>query len=138
MSEPLDLTQFEGHTEGPWELWTGCSWRRFWQVGTCGTVCEPTVARDGHPDLIFRNGGQDGPDASLIAAAPRLLAEIPAAEKRGRLAALREALEAVLAEHLEGYCKVRTRDRMEEDVAYDGGVDDCADAIRRLLEKEGV
>lgn len=62
-------------TPGPWELWTGCSWRRIGSKATGQTVCEPTVHhRDGHPDLYFPNGGQDGPDARLIVAAPDLLA----------------------------------------------------------------
>jgi hypothetical protein len=39
-------------------------------------VCEPVTQQDGHPDLHFRNGGADGPDARLIAAAPDLLAEL--------------------------------------------------------------
>lgn len=62
------------HTPGPWELWTGCSWRRFGSASTGTEVCTPTVhPHDGHPDLLFPNGGQDGPDARLIAAAPELL-----------------------------------------------------------------
>lgn len=60
------------HTPGPWEVATSCSWRRI--VGLRGElVCEPVVQRaDNHPDLHFRNGGPDGPDARLIAAAPDL------------------------------------------------------------------
>ena len=54
------------HSPGPWELWTGCSWRRIGIKGTSKTICEPVVAPDGHPDLLFRNGGQDGPDANLL------------------------------------------------------------------------
>ncbi len=61
------------HTPGPWELWTGCSWRRFGSTATGTTVCEPTFHhRDRQPDLHFPNGGQDGPDARLIASAPCL------------------------------------------------------------------
>lgn len=60
------------HTPGPWELWTSNSFRRFCQRGG-GGVCEPITQNDGHPDLYFRNGGADGPDARLIAAAPDLL-----------------------------------------------------------------
>lgn len=59
-------------TPGPWELWTSNSWRRFISRDH-GSVCEPVVLRDGHPDLYFRNGGADGPDARLIASAPELL-----------------------------------------------------------------
>jgi len=40
------------------------------------SVCEPITQNDGHPDLHFRNGGADGPDARLIAAAPELLAKL--------------------------------------------------------------
>ncbi len=61
------------HTPGPWSVWTSCSWRR---IGSRdhGLVCEPIVQHpDNHPDLYFRNGGADGPDARLIAAAPDLL-----------------------------------------------------------------
>ena len=36
-------------------------------------VCDPVSQNDGHPDLHFENGGSDGPDARLIAAAPDLL-----------------------------------------------------------------
>jgi hypothetical protein len=67
-------------TEGPWELWTGCSWRRFGSAPTGRAVCEPVTQRDGQPDLYFPNGGQDGPDATFIAHArtdiPALLAEV--------------------------------------------------------------
>lgn len=73
------------HTPGPWELATSCSWRRF--VGPDGsTVCEPiTQHSDGHPDLYFRNGGANGPDALLIAATPEmyeLLKELAADQNR--------------------------------------------------------
>jgi len=61
-------------TPGPWQLWTSCSWRRFCTPDGM-SVCEPVVQRsDGHPDLFFRNGGEDGPDARLIAAAPEMAA----------------------------------------------------------------
>lgn len=60
------------HTPGPWIVATSNSYRRI--LSSNGSpVCEPTVQRDGHPDLSFSNGGQDGPDARLIAAAPELL-----------------------------------------------------------------
>lgn len=48
------------------------SWRRIVAV-PMQSVCEPITQNDGHPDLYFRNGGADGPDARLIAAAPDLL-----------------------------------------------------------------
>ena len=40
-------------TPGPWELWDGCSWRRFGSAATGRTVVEPIVysERDRHPDL---------------------------------------------------------------------------------------
>jgi len=74
---PTEQTQTK-HTPGPWKLWTSNSWRRFGseQVGRC--VCEPVTQRDGHPDLHFANGGEDGPDARLIAAAPELLEALEA------------------------------------------------------------
>jgi hypothetical protein len=63
------------HTPGPWLLATSNSWRRF-ESRDGLQVCEPIQQRDGHPDLHFRNGGQDGPDARLIVAAPDLLAAL--------------------------------------------------------------
>mgnify|MGYP001570442280 CR=1 FL=1 len=40
-------------TPGPWELWTGNSWRRIGSGKTGGTVFEPTTHhRDGTPDLV--------------------------------------------------------------------------------------
>ena len=85
--------KYEGHTPGPWRLHTGCSWRRF---GTPDgrMVCEPTKAADGQPDLHFPNGGQDGPDARLMADAPALLMQRNAA---------REALDKT-ASHC-GHCR---------------------------------
>lgn len=52
-------------TQGEWEWWTSCSWRRMKVVGGERSVLEPTVARDGHPDLIVREG-----DMRFIANAP--------------------------------------------------------------------
>lgn len=68
------------HTPGPWLLATSSSWRRFVSEARGGmqSVCEPVTQPDGHPDLYFRNGGQDGPDARLIAAAPDLLSALQA------------------------------------------------------------
>lgn len=61
------------HTPGPWMVATSNSWRRIVSRDH-GSVCEPIVHHsDHHPDLIFRNGGEDGPDARLLAAAPELL-----------------------------------------------------------------
>ena len=64
------------HTPGPWLLATSNSWRRFVSNSPehgNASVCEPIKQSDGHPDLFFKNGGEDGPDARLIAAAPDLL-----------------------------------------------------------------
>ena len=59
------------HTPGPWELWDGCSWRRFGSGTTQKMVVEPIVysERDRHPDLRVSKE-----DAALICAAPDLLA----------------------------------------------------------------
>lgn len=76
-------------TPGPWVLATGNSWRRYVSEHPdhWGTVCEPVVQRrDGHPDLFFRNGGQDGPDARWLEVAhPSAIADLLA--ERDRLAA---------------------------------------------------
>jgi hypothetical protein len=64
-------------TPGPWMLATSNSWRRFVSK-THTPVCEPIVQNDGHPDLHFRNGGPDGPDAALITAAINALPELVA------------------------------------------------------------
>lgn len=64
------------HTPGPWRIWTSNSFRRISSdaTGKDGDVLHAVVHRsDGHPDLHFPNGGFDGPDACLIAAAPELL-----------------------------------------------------------------
>lgn len=64
------------HTPGPWSISTSCSFRRISSdaTGRDGDVLHAVVQRsDGHPDLHFPNGGFEGPDARLIAAAPELL-----------------------------------------------------------------
>lgn len=39
-------------TKGPWEVWTGCSWRRIGSVATQSEVICPTNnPHDRHPDL---------------------------------------------------------------------------------------
>ena len=61
------------HTPGPWSWWTSCSFRRL-SATNAGDVLHAVIQRgDGHPDIHFPNGGCDGPDARLIAAAPELL-----------------------------------------------------------------
>ncbi len=62
----------QNHTPGPWIIATSNSYRRILSERHVG-VCEPITQSDGHPDLHFRNGGFNGPDARLIAAAPELL-----------------------------------------------------------------
>jgi hypothetical protein len=63
------------HTPGPWRIWTSNSFRRISSdaTGHDGDVLHAVVQRDGHPDLHFPNGGFEGPDARLVAAAPDLL-----------------------------------------------------------------
>ena len=61
------------HTPGPWSWWTSCSFRRL-SARNDGDVLHAVIQRsDGHPDIRFPNGGPEGPDARLIAAAPDLL-----------------------------------------------------------------
>jgi len=74
------------HTPGPWIVATSNSWRRIVSAHRTESVCEPVKQNDGHPDLYFRNGGADGPDARLIAAAPELLAACKAIVEYQRLA----------------------------------------------------
>lgn len=75
------------HTPGPWMVETSNSWRRIGTGSGGGNVCCPITQNDGHPDLYFKNGGPEGPDAHLITAAPDLLA------------ALREMLNTHIAHH---------------------------------------
>jgi hypothetical protein len=69
------VTDTKRHTPGPWRIWTSNSFRRISSdaTGHDGDVLHAVVQRDGHPDLHFPNGGFEGPDARLIAAAPDLL-----------------------------------------------------------------
>lgn len=74
----------EAATPGPWELWDGCSWRRFGSVTTGRTIVEPIVysERDRHPDLKVTKA-----DGAFIAAANphvilSLLAAIDRAERQ--------------------------------------------------------
>ncbi|WP_127524644.1 hypothetical protein [Mesorhizobium sp. Z1-4] len=60
------------HTPGPWLVANSNSWRRIVSSHD-GNVCEPITQRDGHPDLHFRNGGENGPDARLLVASPDML-----------------------------------------------------------------
>lgn len=64
------------HTPGPWKWWTSNSWRRLTshaggRSGQDGGVLCPTVARDGHPDVIISEA-----DMGLIEAAPDILAAL--------------------------------------------------------------
>lgn len=101
-------------TQGEWKLWTSNSWRRFCDERGL-SVCEPVTysERDRHPDLYFRNGGADGPDAMFIqtfspARVQRLLSVVQAAQRamdpdapwsdyEAALLALRESLAALEA-----------------------------------------
>ncbi|MEM1189892.1 MAG: hypothetical protein AAGI72_15275 [Pseudomonadota bacterium] len=70
------MSEFEGHTEGPWIIATSNSYRRvLTERRGIAVACAVVQGSDGHPDLHFPNGGENGPDARLIAAAPTLLAE---------------------------------------------------------------
>lgn len=88
------------HTPGLWLMATSNSWRRI--VNDRGvSVCEPITQRDGHPDLYFRNGGEDGPDARLILAAPKLLALLRETQQIGAYgfgSTLAERIEGAIAE----------------------------------------
>ena len=62
-------------TPGPWEWWTSNSFRRLSSAVTRrdgDVLCAVVQRSDGHPDVLLRNGGWDGPDGRLIAAAPEL------------------------------------------------------------------
>jgi hypothetical protein len=61
------------HTPGPWMVQTSNSVRRIGNAYGDGNVCFATKQSDGCADLVFPNGGFNGPDARLIAAAPTLL-----------------------------------------------------------------
>lgn len=62
MKEELDLSKYEGHTPGPWEV----NKLPHQTMYACDTFVEPAVA------AVWANG----PDAELIADAPLLLAEV--------------------------------------------------------------
>lgn len=65
----------EAATEGPWQIYDSCSWRRIGLVHEYQTVICPTVEHDGHPDLLARPE-----DLEFAAHArtdiPKLIAEI--------------------------------------------------------------
>lgn len=67
------------YTPGELQLWTSNSFRRFGtRAPDGGPVCEPiTQSSDGHPDLYFRNGGHEGPDARRMLASWNACAGIP-------------------------------------------------------------
>jgi hypothetical protein len=70
----IDLDALRGHTPGPWTWWTSCSFRRLSARGDGDVLCAVTQS-DGHPDVFLKNGGWEGPDGLLIAAAPDLFSE---------------------------------------------------------------
>jgi hypothetical protein len=50
----------EAATEGPWEWWDSCSWRRLGVKDDYGNhVLQPHVASDGHPDVICEKSNRD-------------------------------------------------------------------------------
>ena len=62
-------------TPGPWRWWTSNSFRRLSSDATGGdggVLCAVVQHSDGHPDVYLKNGGWDGPDGRLIAAAPEM------------------------------------------------------------------
>lgn len=81
----LDLTRYEGHTEGPWQV----NKLPHQTLYTCDTFIEPSVA------AVWANG----PDAALIADAPLLLAEVR--RLRVELDELRDGVEAAGLEYRE-------------------------------------
>ena len=109
-------------TPGPWEWWTSNSFRRLSSNATRkdGDVMYGVAQRDGHGDVVLPNGGWDGPDAKLIAAAPDLAAEVlrlreqvaAQAEREARLvAALRAAFQAVNDSYAEAQAEWQHADK---------------------------
>lgn len=84
-------------TKGPWLIATSCSWRRI--INERGDpVCVPFVQRsDNHPDLFFANGGDSGPDASLLKAAPLMYEALEALHHAVTSVRCRNLDECVLA-----------------------------------------
>ena len=58
-------------TQGEWELWDGCSWRRFGIKGTDKAFIEPWIASDGHPDMIIKKA-----DAEFICNASSIIRQL--------------------------------------------------------------
>lgn len=107
MSAPLDLEALRGHTPGPWEWWTSCSFRRLSAEGDGDVLCAVTQ-NDGHPDVHLKNGGWEGPDGRLIELAPILLAEY---ERNLTELTTRRARDAEVAELVDAAAfALRTRD----------------------------
>ena len=68
-------------TSGPWEVQTGCSWRRIGSAGKDGNVLCPTNHPvDGHPDLSSADGNREN-NLALMAESRTA---IPALVKRVR------------------------------------------------------
>lgn len=84
-------------TPGKWELWTGCSWRRFGIIGGIRPFIEPVVSSDGHPDMIIKEGDSEfiahskSDIFSLISEVEKLRSTAQQAEKEGYLRGVREA-----------------------------------------------
>jgi hypothetical protein len=93
----IDVSRYEGHTSGNWEVWPD---KRYDEVFGDGWALTPTmiVAPDGDDDPWTIAGvergqpGDGGPDANLIADSPKLLAAYQAQARRI------EELEAALEE----------------------------------------
>ncbi|HSM79196.1 MAG TPA: hypothetical protein VLT57_16270 [Bryobacteraceae bacterium] len=111
-------------TQGPWEVWDGCSWRRIGGGNPRDRrpIIEPCVSRsDGHPDLTGPNLEDDLAFAVHARTdIPRLLAHIRATSSRpSGAAAMREAAANLLAA-LKSAVKIADEAADEWDNAPDG------------------
>lgn len=94
MTKPLNLTQFDGHTPGPWALFEGDPHSRTLEIGLPGKLGQrpcvvgwPGFDSNDLPLALNRK------NARLIAAAPALLAECKRlAEQNAELVAALQAL----------------------------------------------
>lgn len=60
------------HSRAPWSIWTSNSYRRICDADGREIIYGSVQRSDGHPDLTFHNGGEEGPDAKLVIAAPEM------------------------------------------------------------------
>lgn len=101
----IDLTRYEGHTEGPWEWKVPRGWENAWYEGDLPSV----VTQGGECVLDFgdctqyypTSGGYPGNEAdrNLVADAPLLLAEI--VSLRARNLSLIETGRKIVDDHTE-------------------------------------